>query len=453
MSARKNTETARCGQGRTATPGIRRGMLLLSFLGAVALVNAQRPSPARPQTRSILIKAATVHVGDGRTFDDGAVGFRNGVIDYVGYAYGVKAVYDTTIEATGQHLYPGFIVPDITLGLNEIDLVRASADEQESVAMEPEVRALAAYNTDSRIIPTVRNNGVLLVQITPRGGTLSGTSSVVQLDAWEPDDAVVRQDDGIHINWPGAFDRSGWWAEPGSTAKPKEDERAQRLEAIRLFFQRAKAYAAGPAEVVDLRLSAMRGLFDGTRTLFVHAQRAREIQESVLFAREMGVQRTVLVGGQDAWRVADLLREKKVDIILQRVHSLPGREDDPVDLPYRLPAMLKERGLRFCLGYSGDMERMGARNLGFTAGTASAYGLTREEALRAITLDAATVLGIEQRYGSLEPGKSATLFLSTGDALDMRGNNVTMAFIDGRRLVLDDTQRQLYRQYEERYRK
>ena len=165
----------------------------------------------------------------------------------------------------------------------------------------------------------------------------------------------------------------------------------------------------------------------------------------------MGVRRMVLVGGYDAWRVADLLRERKIDVVLQRLHTLPQREDEDVDLPYRLPALLKERGIRFCLSYTGDMERMGARNLGFTAGTARAYGLSSEDALRAITLDAAAILGIDKRYGSLEPGKSATLFISEGDALDMRTNNVIMAFIDGRLISLDDHQKELWRQYEELY--
>lgn len=171
----------------------------------------------------------------------------------------------------------------------------------------------------------------------------------------------------------------------------------------------------------------------------------------MLFARDMGVKRMVLVGGHDAWRVADLLRDRKVDVVLQRLHTLPQREDEDVDLPYRLPALLKERGIRFCLSYTGDMERMGARNLGFLAGTASAYGLSPEDALRSITLDAATILGIDRRYGSLEAGKSATLFISQGDALDMATNQVDAAFIDGRRISLDNRQKALWKQYEEKY--
>lgn len=428
----------------------------VSILGlcAFATLFAQRPSPAPAQSRSILVKGGTVHVGDGRTFDEGAVGFRDGTIDYVGYGYGVKAVYDTVINVPGSRIYPGFILPDATLGLVEIDAVRSSADEAEVGRTEPEVRALSAYAADSKIIPTVRANGVLLAQVTPRGNLISGTSGIVQLDAWDIHGAVVHADDGIHLNWPEAFQHTGWWAEPGTTTKEGADIRAKELAELRAFFRRAKAYAElTPPVKTDLRMEAMRELFSGKKGLFVHTDGAREIQEAVHFAREMGVPRTIIVGGYDAWRVADLLRDKKVDVILQRPHSLPQRVDEDVDLPYRLPALLKERGVRFCLGYSGDMERMGSRNLAFQAGTASAYGLSAEDALRSITLDAAAVLGIDKRYGSLEVGKSATLLVSGGDALDMRTNNIQEAFIDGRRISLDNRQKRLWRQYEERYRK
>ncbi len=438
--------------GAAAKAGATRTRIMLPFLLLAFSTFGQKPTPAPPQSRSILLKGGTVHVGDGTVIDDAAVGFRNGTIDFVGHSYGVKTVYDTTINTTGQHIYPGFVLPDNTIGLHEVDLVRATSDESESSGMEPEVRTITAYSTDSRIIPTTRSNGVLIEQVAPRGGTISGTSSIVQLDAWDNASAPIKADDGIHITWPRAFQRSGWWAERGGTEKSKGDERAQKIEGIRSFFLRAMAYArADTHHEVDPRLSAMQGLFNGKQTLFVNADGAREIQEAVLFAHELGIARTVIVGGYDAWRVADLLKDKKVGVILRRVHGLPMRDDDDVDLPYRLPAMLKERGVLFCLGYSGEMERMGSRNLAFLAGTASAYGLTREEALRTITLDAARVLGIDDRYGSIGVGKSATLFVSTGDALDMRTQNVGVAFIDGRRLDLDDHQKKLYRQYKQRY--
>ena len=421
--------------------------MLLTFIEA----SAQKPTPAPAQGKSVLLKGGTVHVGDGTVIDDAAIGFRNGSIDFVGHSYGVTAVYDTTISTKDQHVYPGLILPDNSLGLHEVDLVRATSDEDDTGEMEPELRALSAYNTDSRIIPTVRSNGVLIAQCTPRGGTISGTSSIVQLDAWDNASAAIRADDGVHLTWPRTTQRDGWWAEPGETAKTSVDERAKRLTAISDFFRRARAYAMARQHAqTDLRMEAMRGVFEGPKTLYVNADGAQDIQEAVLFAHGFGVKRTVIVGGYDAWRVADLLLDKKVDVILRRVHSLPLRDEDDVDLPFRLPALMKSKGIRFCLGYSGDMERMGSRNLAFLAGTAAAYGLSEEEALRAITLDAARVLGIDQRYGSLAVGKSATIFVSSGNALDMRTNNVTHAFIDGRHLDLDDHQKKLYRQYERR---
>lgn len=423
-------------------------------LWALAPAAAQIPTPAPPQAKSILITGGTVHVGDGKVIDEGAVGFRDGRIDYVGFDYGVKAAYDTVIDAKGQHVYPGFILPDSPLGLIEVEQARATLDLSDVGLYEPELRSISAYKSDSRVTPTIRANGVLLAQVAPRGLTIAGTSSVVQLDAWDNDMAVLQADDGVWMSWPAAYQRQGWWAEPGETDSEKKDERQKRIEELRAFFRKARAYAAEPKPAtVDLRLEAMRGLFTGAKALFVRADAAREIAEAVLFAKAEGVKRTVIAGGYDAWRVADLLRDNKVDVILRRTHSLPMRPEDDIDLPYKLPALLKERGIRFCLGYTGDHEHAGARNLPFTAGTARAYGLPPEDALRAITLDAAAILGIDQRCGSLAVGKDATLIVSQGDALDMRGNDVHWAFIQGRRIVLDDHQKQLYRQYTERLEK
>ncbi|HRD52279.1 MAG TPA: amidohydrolase family protein, partial [Flavobacteriales bacterium] len=412
------------------------------------------PTPAPPQSKSMLITGGTVHVGDGKVIDEGAVGFREGRIDYVGFDYGVRAVYDTIINAKGQHLYPGFIVPDSPLGLVEVEQARATVDMRDVGQYEPELRSISAYKSDSRVTPTIRSNGVLLTQVAPRGLVIAGTSSVVQLDAWDNDGAFVKADDGVWMTWPAAYQRQGWWADPGETDSEKKDERQKKIEELRAFFRKAKAYCAEvkPA-TIDLRMEAMRGLFSGSKALFIRADAAREITEAVLFAKAEGVKRTVIAGGYDAWRVADLLRDNQVDVILRRTHSLPMRPEDDIDLPYKLPALLKERGIRFCLGYSGDHEHAGARNLPFTAGTARAHGLSSEDALRSITLDAAAILGIEQRCGSLSVGKDATLIVSHGDALDMRGNDVRWAFINGRRIVLDDHQKQLYRQYSERLEK
>ncbi|HRH39219.1 MAG TPA: amidohydrolase, partial [Flavobacteriales bacterium] len=365
---------------------IDRCIAVLIGLVAAGSLFAQRPTPAPTQTKSVLVTGGTVHTGDGTTIDDGAVGFRNGIIDFVGHTYGATAKYDTVIDVKGQHVYPGFIAPDVPLGLVEVEQARATVDQDDVGTFEPELRTISAYKADSRVIPTVRANGVLLAQIAPRGLVIGGTSSVVQLDAWDNDGAIVREDDAVFMNWPVAYQRSGWWAEPGETDAEKKDERAKRIEEIRSFVRKAKAYAQNeqPTEV-DVRMEGMRGLFDGSRSLFVRANAVREIIEAVQFAKAEGVKRTVIVGGYDAWRVADLLRENHVDVVLRRTHSLPMRVDDDIDMPYRLPVLLKERGVRFCLGYAeGSREVSGIRSLGFVAGTARAYGLSNDEALRAI---------------------------------------------------------------------
>ncbi|MCB0770412.1 MAG: amidohydrolase family protein [Flavobacteriales bacterium] len=428
-----------------------RVMWMLPLLFLVMDLGAQQIVPAKPQARSVLITNGTVHVGDGRVIDEGAVGFRDGRIDYVGYDYGVKTVYDTIIDVRGEHVYPGFIAPDARLGLEEIEALRSSVDHRDVGDLEPELRTLTAYKADSRLIPTTRTNGILIAQVAPQGIAISGTSSIMQLDAWDWEGAAIREDDAVHMTWPKAYERSGWWAEPGETDPEKKDERTARIQEITAFFRKAKAYANVPVPVdIDLRLEAMRGVFSGKKALFVTANATREIIEAVQFAKAEGVKRLVIVGGYDAWRLADLLRENKVDVVLRRLHSLPLRPEDDVDLPYRLPALLKARGVRFCLSYSGDHENAGLRNLPFVAGTAAAYGLSKEEALQAITLDAAAILGIDDRCGSLEHGKDATLIVSAGDVLDMRTNAIRHAFIHGRMITLDDHHQQLYRMYRDR---
>jgi imidazolonepropionase-like amidohydrolase len=195
----------------------------------------------------------------------------------------------------------------------------------------------------------------------------------------------------------------------------------------------------------------MRGLFNGTQTLFIHTNYVKEITDAVYFAKENNISKMVIVGGYDAWMVADMLKDNKVAVILRRVHDLPVSEDDDVYLPYKLPKKMVDAGVLVCLENSGDMEAMGTRNLPFYAGTATAYGLNKEEALMLITLNTAKILGIDSTTGSLEPGKDATLFISTGDALDMKTNNVEQAFIQGRFIDLDNFQKKLYRKYSEKY--
>jgi len=405
-------------------------------------------TPASKQTKSILIMGGKAHLGNGEVIENSLISIIDGKIGAIGDARVMKPMqHDVTIDASGKHIYPGFIAPNTTLGLVEIDAVRASDDESEMGEFNPHIRSLIAYNTESVLVETMRPNGVLLAQITPRGGRISGTSSVVQLDAWNWEDAVVRPDEGIHLNWLRSYVRS--WSD-GGTLKPNEKYEEQQNE-LQNFFNNASAYLKNTNEKRDIPYEAMNGIYAGKKTLFVHANGEKEIVDAVLFKIKNNIKNMTIIGGYYAFRVADLLKENNVSVLLRRVHELPVLEDEDVNLPYKNARLLVEKGVLVGLENSGDMERMQVRNLPFYAGTCAAWGLTKEQALQLITLNTAKILGINENYGSLESGKSATLFISEGDALDMRTNRITKAYIDGREISLKSHQTELYERYKEKY--
>jgi len=425
--------------------------LALATITSAAL--AQVPAPASPQSKPVLITGATLHVGNGTVVPNATVAFDKGRLTYAGPASGFTAdkVGYETIDATGQQLYPGLILPNTTLGLTEVEAIRATVDDQEVGTLNPNVRALIAYNTDSDVLPTVRTNGVLLAQPTPRGGLLTGQSSVVQLDAWNWQDAVVRADDGQHLTWPEMVFRLNPNEEATALDK-RQKAREARLRDLEQLFAEASAYRQQPAgRRENLRLAALAGIFDGSKTLYLHTDYGKEIIESVRFARRMGVQKLAVVGARDAWMVLDFLKQNDVSVVVSRIHALPRRDADDYDQPYKLPAQLQAAGIRFCLDYQGGMETAGSRNLAFIAGTAVNFGLTKEQALTAVTQTPARIMGIDKDYGTLETGKSATLVLSKGDLLDMRTNAVTRAYIDGRSISLDSKQTYLEKKFRGKY--
>lgn len=422
---------------------------LLLSLGCLAL---QAQTTAKP--KSVLYMNATAHIGNGKVIENAAVGVKDGKLALVADATVIRiaaGVYDTTIYLAGKHIYPGFICPDNRIGLTEVDAVRATADYAEVGRLNPNVRSLISYNTDSKIIPTIRANGVLLTQTAPVGGLVSGSSSVMRMDGWNWEDAVYKADDGIFVNWPRSSYVTGVWYDDEQPLV-KNDAKTRDLTELRNFFKEAKAYAEiEKPSPLNLRFEAVKGLFTGKQTLFIRADRANQITEAVLFAEELGIKRIVISGGRQADKVADFLVQHNVPVILTRLNSLPDMPEDDIDAIYRLPFKLKEKGVLFCLGYEGDMEVMGSRNLAFMAGTASAYGLSKEDALACITLNAAKILGIDATTGSLEVGKDATFFISNGDALDMLGNQLQAAYINGVAVDLETHQKALYRKYMTKY--
>lgn len=423
--------------------------ILTSLFLSPFLEGQQTPAPPQKQTTAII--GATAHLGNGETIENSLLIFDNGILNYVGKKDNTKNLSEMeVIDASNQHVYPGFIIPNSTLGLIEIDAVRASDDDAEIGTWNPHIRSLIAYNTESKVVETMRPNGVLLAQITPRGGRISGKSSVVQLDAWNWEDATIKTDEGIHMNWPNNFSYGRWWMGEDPGLKVNSNYNKQVAE-INSYFRNAKAHLSTGKTGTNLPYEAMSGLFAGTTKLYIHVDDEKGIVDAITFSKNNGVNDIVLVGAYEAYKVASFIKNNDVPVLLRRVHSRPNKSDEDYDLPFKLAKTLVDMGIVTALEASGDMERMNSRNLPFYAGTTVAHGLTKEQALQLITLNAAKILGIDSRYGSLEVGKSATLFISQGDALDMRTNQLTRAFIDGRAISLESHQTKLWRRYSNKY--
>ena len=429
---------------------IHKKIVYLTIVLGLSLVSAAQQTPAPKQQKSVLIINAKAHIGNGTVLDNSAIGFKNGKIDLVSNDKNIAVSnYETVIDAKGKEVYPGFIAPNSTLGLVEIDAVKSSDDESEIGTYNPHVRSLIAYTADSKVIETVRPNGILIAQITPRGGILSGTSSIVQLDAWHWSDAIVKENDGIHLDFPSSFKRSGSWFEPGTIEANKDY--TNQIQEINTFFTNAKVYNTTPAKERNIIFEATKGLFTGEQTLYIHANEEKQIIDAIQLAKRNEIKRIVIVGGYEAYKIGSFLKENEIGVLLKRVHEIPENDDDDIDLPFKLAKLLTDQGIIVGLENSGAHERMATRNLPFLAGTCVAYGLEKEQALKLITSNTAKILGIEAFCGTLELGKDATLFISEGDALDMRTNKLTNAFIQGRAISLETHQTKLNDRYKTKF--
>ncbi len=407
-------------------------------------------TPASKQKKTILILGGIAHIGNGTIVQNSLISIVDGKIAAIGDATVMKPIaHDINIDASGKHIYPGFIAPNATLGLVEIDAVRSTDDESEIGEMNPHIRSIIAYNPESKITETARPNGVLIAQITPRGRRIAGTSSVVQLDAWNWEDAAIATDNGLHITWPQGFSRAGTWSEPlGIEANKKYEEQINQLQQ---FFDNALGYNSSQKTKKDLPYQAMKSFLNGTHSIFVEANGEKEMMDAIAFKQKNNIKKMTIIGGYYAYKITDLLLKNNVSVLLRRTHALPLLEDHDPNQPFKNAKLLSEKGVVVGLQNAGDMERMQIRNLPFYAGTCAAWGMEKEAALQLITLNNATILGINDNYGSLESGKSATLFLSEGDALDMKTNKITHAFIDGRQISLKSHQTELNDRYTEKY--
>jgi Amidohydrolase family len=427
---------------------------IAAALSFFSVAYAQVPSPAPAQKLPIVIQGGTLHIGNGTVIENGEIRIANGKIEYIGNI-STNAATATNIElikADGKHLYPSLILLNSGLGLTEVEAVRATVDVSEVGDFVPHVRSLIAYNTDSEFIPVTRSNGILLTQVAPHGGYICGTSSVVQLDAWNWEDATYQADNGIYMNFPSSFNGGGRWE--GDAGMQKADKYKEELDKIESFLQDAANYAqlAAPTPQ-NLKLAAMKGLFDSTKRLFIRVNFAKDIITAVKLAKKYNITHLCIVGGYESPLITDFLKSHNVAVVLNESFNVPIRMDDDIDTHFKAAAQLQAAGVLFSMAYTSDDGSVrNSRNLPFAMGMACGFGLDKEKGLEALTLNAAKILGIESKTGSLEVGKDANLVISTGDILDIRGNQVSQAFIQGRMISLDNKQQRLNKKFMEKYR-
>ena len=422
-------------------------VLALSFCG---LAQAHDNVPAPAQSQPIVITGATVHTVSGAELPNAAVRFEAGKLVAIGNDVSTDGAQ--IVDAAGKHLYPGLISANSVLGLVEIGAVRATVDTTEVGLNAANVRAEVAVNPDSEVIPVTRSNGVLLALTAPQGNGVSviaGTSALLQLEGWSWEEMTLAAPVALHVAWPSRYVPAGF---PADAVEGAVKGAKEKLDGLEKAFEDAEAYAArGTGEdTPDLRLAAMQRFLDGKQPVFFHADDAQAIDDALDFAKKHGL-KPVIVGGNEAWRVTDRLRADNVPVIVGGTHVLPLRRADPVDAIYANAAKLQQAGVRFAIATPGDgFDTSNLRNLPYQAASAVAYGLPHDEALKAITLYPAQILGVADRVGSLDVGKDATLFLADGDPMDAR-TNVERAWIGGREIDLANRQTRLYEKYRQKY--
>jgi imidazolonepropionase-like amidohydrolase len=430
--------------------------LLVAALTPLALASPEIPGP--PQSAPIALVGGTVYPIAGPPIENATLVFDQGRITAVGQKVPVPPGAKR-IDVRGRRVYPGLIDAYSQLGLVEIGEVRATRDYAETGKINPNVRAEVAVNPDSELIPVTRAGGVLLSLSAPTGGLISGTSALLQFDGWTGDQMTLKAPVAMHVEWPRMPPAADWKpGEPDRTEKEEKEASGKPDETLSLIeqafadarsYQKARAAEKGTARhPFDIRWEAMLPVLEGKVPLVVEADEIQQIQAAVAFAEREKV-KLIFYGGYDAPHCAALLKKHDVPVIVGTLLRLPRRRGDAYDAAYTLPERLRAAGILFAIA---SQNTSNARNLACEAGMAVAYGLPADEALKAITLYPARILGVDDRVGSLEPGKDATLIVTDGDVLET-ATHVEAAFIQGRAVDLDNRHERLRRKYEEKYRR
>lgn len=422
-------------------------VVILIFCAFPSSATSHDYVPGTVPDHPIMLTNGTIYTISNGILSETDIQFEDGIITAIGQNLPQPDNCEV-IDITGKHVYPGLIAPNTSIGLVEIGAVSASVDRTELGPNNADVRSNIAYNPDSEIIPSVRANGITTVLVVPGGSVVKGRSALMNLDGWTQEDAIIKENVALHINWPSQSISSRPWIEmTPEEQKERNQKRAKQLDEI---FETAHAYylakKAGTAQELDLRLDAMVPVFSGELPVFINASDYRQIDQALEFANKYNLH-IVIVGGADSWKLTEQLKQDNIPVILSRVQANPSREDEPYDMRYELPALLARDSVKFCLSYGSYT---GTRNLPFQAAQAVAFGLDKELALRALTLSTAEILGIEDELGSLEIGKRATLVVSNGDILDHLTHEIVLEFIDGKPVDLNNKHKELYEKYRQK---
>ncbi len=421
------------------------------FLGVpVMAVLAYGQIPAPPQRQPIALINATIHPVSSADVETAALVMDQGKIVDLGTDIPIPS-HAIKIDLQGRHIYPGLIESRSVLGLTEISGVDVTNDYAERGDINPSVRAEVAVNPDSEHFPVARANGIALAVAAPTGGLIAGRSALIMTDGWTWKEMTLKAPLSMIVNWPSM--RMG--GDEDEVSRQPRDRAGKRIEILDQAIQDAQAYQTAvespPTDERfpqrDVRWEALVPVLRGDLPVWIRADSLLEIEAAVSWIGKHRL-RAVLVGGSDAGYCLDLLKSRGIPVVVTSVLSLPDRRDADFDEPFTLPLRLYRAGVKFCIA-SGSAS--GLRNLPYHAAKAAAYGLPRDEALKAITLYPAQILGVADRVGSLEKGKDATLIVTDGDPLEIT-TRVSELFIQGRRVDLANKHQRLYDKYRQRYR-
>lgn len=435
-----------------------------SILGAVALlaasasaVSAQVGMTVPPQSQPVVLRGATIHTMANGTITNGMIVLDGGKITAIGQNVEIPRGA-RVVDVTGKHIYPGLIDAYSTVGISEIGAVDVSNDVQELGDYNPNVRAEVAVNAESRHIGTTRSAGVLVAFSTPGGGVVSGLSSAMSLEGWTWEEMSLKGAAALNVNWPDPNARPRRFGGgpppgfPGAGARPAPKTYAEQVQELKDFFAEARAYrdavAAGQQPRTNTKYTAMIPVLNREIPVIIAADGVAQINDAITWGKEENL-RIVIRGGRDAIHVADRLKAENVPVILTSTMAAPNRDHEGYDEAYSTPARLHAAGVKFAI--AGDGGALYSNRLPWDAGVAVAFGLPEEEAMKAVTINAAEMLGVSDRVGSLEVGKQATLLITTGTPLDMT-TNIVQAYIQGREIDMNDIQKHFFNKYMEKIR-